>query len=164
MMTNSCVNTPEESGFYLKLNYSQREKSKDSNSQNTTLIIKNRIIEYSVTHAGRDPRPDITKEYKLSKDAENQLIEFIKKNELNQNIDEHIADVSPGINTTLLLEITMDNISTKATIAGAVNAWGSKEYLKKQNTKTIKNKVYYGKINSLLNFLKSKLGFKEIEI
>ncbi|RLD75147.1 MAG: hypothetical protein DRJ07_18600 [Bacteroidetes bacterium] len=163
-MSNSCVNIPEESSFYLKLNYSQRERSKDSNSQNTTMTIKDRIIEYSVTHGGRDPRDDVKKEYKMTEELENKLIEYIKKRKLNQDIKEHVDDVSPGINVNLSLEIKIGDIITKSEISGAVNTWGSKEYLKKQNKKTIKNKDYYNKIHSLLVFMKTKLNYEEIEI
>lgn len=164
MMSNSCTSQPESSDFFLKLNYSHREKSKDSNSQNTTLTIKNRMIEYSVTHGGRDPRLKVTKEYKMTEEAENKLIEYIKKHKLNQDIKEHIDDVSPGINVSFSLEIKIDDITTKSEISGAVNAWGSKEYLKKQKKKTIKNKDYYNEIHSLLVFLKFDLGYEEIEI
>ena len=163
-MSNSCVNMPEESSFYLKLNYSHRERSKDSNSQNTTMTIEDRVIKYSITHGGRDPRDDITKEYKMTEELENKLIEYIKKRKLNQEIKEHIDDVSPGINVNLSLEIKIGDIITKSEISGAVNAWGSKEYLKKQNKKTIKNKDYYNQIHSLLVFMKTKLGYEEIEI
>ncbi|MEN8119529.1 MAG: hypothetical protein ABFS35_04255 [Bacteroidota bacterium] len=163
-ISNSCTIQPEPSDFFLKLNYSQKEKSKDSNSQNTNLNIKNRIIEYSVTHGGYDPRPNVTKEYKMTKEAENKLIEYIKKRKLNQNIKESIDDVSPGINVNLSLKIKIGDITSKSDISGAVNAWGSKEYLKKQNMKTIENKAYYHEIHSLLVFMKTKLGYEEIEI
>ncbi|OQX97407.1 MAG: hypothetical protein B6I20_12680 [Bacteroidetes bacterium 4572_117] len=163
-MLNSCINTPEESNFYLKLYYSNSESSKDSNWQNTTLIIKNRVIEYSVTHGGRNPRPDVKKEYKMTKEVEKKLIEYIKKHKLNQNIKESIGDISPGINISLSLEVKIEDITTKSDISGALNAWGSEEYLKKQKKKIIKNKDYYDEIHSLLVFLKFDLGFGEIEI
>jgi len=163
-MANSCVNTPEESSFYLKLNYSRRERSKDSNHQTTNITIKNRIIEYSATHGGRHARPNITKEFKLTEEAENKLVEYLRNHKLNQNIKENIDNVSPGINVDLSLEINIGEITTKSEVSGAVKVWGSKEYVEKQNKQTIKNKDYYNEIHSLLVFMKSKLGFKEIEI
>ena len=154
----------ETSEFELTLHYARQEKSKDSNSQTTTMTIKNRILNYSVTHGGRDSRPDVSKTFKLDKEPETKLIDYIKKNKLNQNIEEHINDVSPGINGSVVLEIKIANINTKSDISGAVRAWGSKEYLKKQNTKTIENINYYNKIHSLLVFMKLALSYKEIKI
>ena len=160
MMFNSCTEEQETSNFYLKLSYFIREQSKDSNSQNTSLTIRNKIIEYSVSHGGCDPRADIKKDYKLTAELEQKLIKYVKENKLNQNIQERTSNASLGISVSLLLEIKIDNSVTKSDISGAVNIWGAR----KTNKKTIESKDYYHKIHSLLVFMKSDLGFKEIEI
>ena len=164
VLTCSDMKQNETSNFQLKLQYDHRERSKDSNSQTTTLNIKNRIIDYSVTHGGRNARPNIATKFEMTEETENKLIEYIKQQELNRNIKEHIKDVSPGINGSVILEIKIDSTTTKSDISGAVNPWGSEEYLKKQNKKTLKHKKYYEKIHSLLVFMKLYLGFEEIEI
>ena len=164
MLSNLSKSESESASFYLKLNYFVREVSKDSNSQNTSLIIKDKILKYSVKHGGCDPRSDIKVEYKIQDEVEEKIIEYIKKNMLNQTIQEKIPAASLGISVSLLLDIRIGNAITKSDISGAVNIWGARKTKVNRKSFLAFYKKYYHKIHSLLVFMKSELTFKQIEI
>ncbi len=158
----SCTDNiiARNSDFHLKLFLLRKEISRDSNSQIAKINIANGVAEYSVTHGGRDPRPNKIKKYKLSENKEKQLINYIIQNNLNRNIQEEKPETF-GINISLLLEIKIGQVVTKVRIIGAKNIWGRTKKGKKSN---LKNLVFYNKVHSLLVFMKRKLGVNIIEL
>jgi len=146
-------------GFYLKLHLARREKSKDSNSQVTTVEIKDSTVHCAVAFRGHDPRENISKEYRPGEDDMAKLIRYLKDNRLNMNIRENSKCASPGVSISLSLEVIIDNVKTKADVTGTKNFWG-RDHGKRSN---IKNIDYYNRVHSLLLFMKKELGFDIIE-
>ncbi len=157
---SSCV-VPRASSFRLQLDLELRERSKDSHWRNAKLSIARGVVEYSRTHGGRDPRPDIREKYGLSPASELHLIAFIRSRRLNRDVKELKPEASPGHSVRLKLDYSYRDVNTSAEIAGALNDWRLR---KKGSPTNLKNTEYVNEVLALLAFLKKRLGYKAIEI
>ena len=144
-----------ESDFSLLLTLTYEETSKDSNGQTTSLRIRDRAVEYSYHYGGFPKEKTQEKRYSLSETEEKELIEYVIENRLNRNLEEIRPTEGIGVAVDLRLEVRMEGIVTAVGIVGRSRIWGSSPG-KETN---LENRDFCGEINSLLVFLKNRLGF-----
>lgn len=143
------------SAFFLDLHMTREESSKDSNWQETSITIKDRVLEYSYRYGGYPEDKRINKRYSLSKTQEGELIAYIEENKLNRNIEEIKPTEGLGVAVDLRMEIGFENLETSVRIVGRSNIW-STDSAKKTN---LEYHDFYYDVHSLLAFLNSQFGF-----
>ncbi len=146
----------EHSNLLMILNLSQRETSKDTNWQQTKLIVKNREVDYAWSYGGYPDARNKEEKYKINEEQEKKIIEYIKKNKLNKNIKEIKSSAGIGVSINLTFEVIIENIKTEIIISGRSNIWGGSRWKKKTNLKKID--VYHN-VASLISFFKSEFSF-----
>ncbi len=151
----SGVEENYDSQLFLSLDLTHVETSKDSNWQETSLRIKDGIVEYSYHYGGFPDKRKKEKRYSLSRTGEKELIEYIRANRLDRNIEEIQPTEGIGIAINLRLELRIENVETSVTIAGRSNIWGG-ESAKKTN---LLNLGFNDDIHSFLAFLKNHFGY-----
>jgi hypothetical protein len=142
--------------FFLLLNLTQTETSKDENWQNTFLEVRDRKVEYSYHYGGYPDEESKTRRYRLSKKDLETLIGYIHDHQLNRNIKEIQPADGIGIAIDLKLEIKINNTKTSAVIAGRSNIWASDS---SHNTTNIENLDFYEDTRTFLHFLNNEFGF-----
>jgi hypothetical protein len=140
---------PEQKNFYMKLSFIRKEKSKDSNSQETAVIIENDKIRIDKNNYGFKAQPNASKKFKFTKEKKENLINYIVANKLNKNVRERNEKLAIGIHTDINLELIIEGKKTQIEVFGMVNYWGSNN----KTQKKAKVLEYYKKIDSLLSFI-----------
>jgi len=149
MKENKVVDEAEQKDFYMKLSHIRKEKSKDSNSQKTSIIIQNNRININKNNYGFKAQPSTSKEIKITEKQKEELINYILINNLNKNIKKINKKLAIGIHTDIYLQLIIEGKKTEIEIFGMVNYWRDKN----KTQKRVEILEYYKKINSLLSFI-----------
>ena len=157
----SNINNTNMTGTELELNFikTRRETSKDCNSGTITIKIADGKIKISKEYGGFKAPENEYLEKELTKESEQKIIDFIKKEQLNINLEEHKKTEGMGIAGTLYFEI-ISPTSSKIDISGKTNIWGTDKYVRKkwgrryvESRTNIKNIEYFSKANSFIFFI-----------
>ena len=145
----------KKSKFRLILNLEHKEFARERNWEQTKLIIENGEINYSYRYYSYPSPRKEKKEYNLNENQINELIEYIKKNNLNRNINEIKPTEGYGISIVVELEIEIEDVKTEVKIIGRKNIWDN-EYEEGTN---LENYNFYSNMCSLIFFMKKNFGF-----
>ncbi|MEN8154333.1 MAG: hypothetical protein ABFR75_09950 [Acidobacteriota bacterium] len=142
-----------EEGFYLKINLSNREFSKDSNSQTYIVKIENGKFDYKFRYGGF---PDNRKEEKsrdLGPEELSKVIKYIRERKINIPVTEVISTKAngPSIKVNLSLFMKLDGEEMETKISGNYSIFRGDGKIK---GKIIKNKGYVDSVMSLIRSLK----------
>jgi len=143
-------NKQKKEDFYMKLSFFRKEKSKDSNSQQTIVIVDNNKIRIDKNNYGFRSQPNTSKELEFTDQKKEKLIDYIITNKLNKNIKKRNKKLTYGIHADINLELIIEGKKTQIEVFGMVNYWGNSN----KTQKKIKIVEYYNKIDSLLSFIK----------
>jgi hypothetical protein len=143
------------SDFSLLLILTYEETSKDSSWQKTSLEIRDRKAEYSYQAGGFPDEKTKEKKYRLSETEEKELIEYVKENRLNRDIEEIMSTEGIGVAADLQFKVSIEGMATAVRIVGRSSIWGNGQE-KKSN---LENRDFLSEINALLVFLKNQFGF-----
>jgi len=136
------------------------ETSKDSNTKKSIVSISNCRVDILLGYYGH-----VFEETEiiihLNKEKEQQIIDYLKNNQLNVNVNEEQKTEGTGRAGTLILEVKSPFVA-KINIKGKTKIWGSDEIVEKEWGKeyvesrtNLKNKHYFSKANSFVNFLEN---------
>ncbi len=148
-------------GTKLKLNFikTYRETSKDCNSGTIQIVIADGKINISKEYGGFKAPENEYFEKELTKELEQQIIDFIEKEQLNINLKEEQEIEGIGISSSLYFEI-ISPTSSKIEISGKTNIWGSDEYVRKnwgrkyvESRTNITNIEYFSKAKSFVYYI-----------
>ena len=139
----------------LSLDLTYEETSKDSSIRRTTLEIAQSTVRYVYSHSGFPDKKNKKAEYRLTQNKIDKLIAFIRKRELNRDIDEVQTADGFGIAVNLLLVVELNEDTTAARIVGRKNIWDS-DGTKQTN---LTNGDFCEDVESLLGFLNTAFGF-----
>ena len=147
-LTNIFADETKEHDFYLKIDFINREKSKDSNSQHHTVIVKNREVTYHYEYNGFPFPSDREKSnrYKLSDSQFREIIEQIKSIHINRSITELKKDKYIGHSVELSLILKLDGKTSESHITGMTSSFRHKD-------KLIRHKSYVDDVESLISDL-----------
>lgn len=148
----------------IAMNFSLKrsERSKDSNDSKVQINISNQVITISRFYGGRDPRKNTRKEIKINSKIEVKIIQFLKENELDKDLEEHQKTDGIGIAKALILTIDYP-FQSKISIEGKTTFWGASNYpqkkgepkVKQSRTTNLQNIVYFEKASSFVSFIEN---------
>lgn len=114
--------------FFVSLNLRSEEISEDSNSQTETLEIENTRGTYSWTYEGYQPSEDFDTEastdFHLTTEEIEALMQFIRNQELNQDLVEEQPMTDMGRSVEMALKVEMNGKQTEILIKGMSETWG----------------------------------------
>ncbi len=147
------TNLMAENDFYLKIDLTNREKSKDSNSQRYIIKIKNKDVTYKYTYGGFPGYKEKSKNYTLTDKELSDIIQEIKDEEINNSIEEIRSTKSNGGSTRsvqLFLSLKLAGKITESNISGNTRIFRADGKIKGE---IIKNKDYVNNVESLIQDL-----------
>ena len=142
-----------ENNFYLKIDLTNREKSKDSNSQRYIIKIKDKNVTYKYTYGGCPGYKEKAKNYTLTDKELSAIIQEIKDEKINNSIEELKSTKSNGGSTRsvhLSLSLKLDGKTTESNISGNTRIFRAGGKIKGE---IIKNKDYVNNVKSLIQDL-----------
>ncbi len=138
--------------FSLNIHLYKREKSKDSHGSKYIINIINSKVTFKSSHFGFRAKPGRTKTFTLKPDVFSNLIDYIKKNSLNQNIHEKKQVGRIGLTVKLNVKLKLNGNPTKMVIHGMYNDWSRR---KKETQTNIQNIRFYEKFENIVNALEN---------
>ena len=139
----------------MKLHFIKKEKSKDSNSQETIIIIDNNKITIIKNNYGFKARPNKTEEFEFTSENKEKLLNYIVENKLNINLKKENKKLTIGKYVDINLQIINKGKKTQIKVFGMVNYWRNRE----KTQKKVKIIEYYNKIESLIMMI--NISFKK---
>ncbi len=142
--------------FYLEIDLTYTETSKDSNSQRYMVKVENNNVEYKYSYSGYPKNSNELINRKLSDEDLLQIINHIKTGKVNRSITEIKPTKSNGasMKVSLSLLLKMKGETTETKISGNLKIFRADG---KINGELIKNKSYTDNVNLLISFLKDGL-------
>lgn len=139
--------------FYLKIDLTNRETSKDSNSQRYRVEVKNRDVKYAYSYSGYPGNKKRSKNYRLSDEELGEIIQYIKNKKIDVSIEEKRSTKSNGgvtrrVHLSLLLKL--EGKTTESEISGNVKIFRGGGKIKGE---IIKNTNYINSVESLIGDL-----------
>ena len=147
------TNLMAKNDFYLKIDLTNREKSKDSNSQKYIIKIKDNNVTYKYTYGGFPGYEEKSKNYTLTDKELSAIIQEIKDEKINNSIEELRSTKSNGGSTRsvhLSVFMVLDCKITKSEISGNTRILRADGKIKGE---IIKNKDYVNNVKSLIQDL-----------
>ena len=138
--------------FHLNIDLIEHERSLDSHSNIYKVDITNRDVKFNWKCAFRGPK-ETDHSYKLSEEGFENLLAYIKENNLNRNLKEIRKAENLGLSINLTVKIEMENIKTEAQIVGMYKDWKNRGKKKECN---IKNIDYYNTISLIISQAENK--------
>ncbi len=139
----------KEQDFYLQIKLIDYEKSKDSNSQHYSIVVKNREVTYHYEYNGFPFPSDREKssKYRLSDTQFKEMIEQIRSNNIDKNVTELKKDKYIGHFVDLSLTLKINGKITQSHITGMTSSFRHKD-------KLISHKLYVDNVESLISDLR----------
>jgi len=109
--------------FYLKIDLTLKERSKDSHSQHHILEITDQLVQYQYRYSGFPAKSQKSKEFKLSLEKLQEIKTFIQKHGLNRAVEEKSSFEGIGSSVALMLTLDMDNQHTQSQISGCYRSF-----------------------------------------
>ncbi|MEA3490492.1 MAG: hypothetical protein U9R27_01180 [Campylobacterota bacterium] len=141
-----------EQDFYLKIDLTNREKSKDSNSQRYIVEVKNKNVDYRYIYSGYPGYKKRSKQYKLTDRELSQIIHSIKDEKIDLSKEEKRSTKANGVTRSvdLSLFLKLEGKTTKSKISGNVRIFRASGKIEGE---LIKNKDYINSVESLIGDL-----------
>jgi len=138
--------------FNLKIDFTRKERSKDSNWSRTILEIKDRTVIKTVQYGGFRAPEDENRTCSITSDQETRITGYILKQKLNRNIKEKKPCNDTGISVEVKLTAEIDANTYRIEISGMTNCWSGR----KRRESNIKNLQLVDDIEFLINSADSK--------
>jgi len=140
--------------LYLKIEFTRRETSKDSNWSRTVLEIKDGTVKKNVRYGGFRAPEDKNISFPITGEQEALITGYISKQRVNRNIKENKPCDGIGISVVVRLTAEIGGKTTLVEISGMSRRWGGK----KNGSSNIKNIQLINDIRFLINSADNKFN------
>jgi len=135
------------SDLYLEINYTVKERSKDSNQQATVIKVDGQDVSYSYRYTGFPGLKEKKFKYKLSPDLMEELLTMLSEGHLDRNVEEEKPDNALGHSIELNFIYKKGLIDSKSNIKGMIR-------FMKTNETNLEETAFIDMIKDIIQFIK----------